>query len=487
MAKPPDTEDVSLGPFDELLAVKHAPDDGDSDWSDFSLQVELRMSQCRDECTVPADIASALIEERDEVVASRQYTGFASAVLAKAHAPVVVDAIVAATLRAERDAAISAGEFATFADGVLATVAIGAALTAESAAVTGAIDSMFTDAVMGRVREAPAPVAALESGSAELPASIRAGLLAERDAAVPNLEATFADAVMSKVGGAAELPASIRAGLLAERDAVVPNLEATFADAVMSKVGGAAELPASVRAALVAESADVVAARDYANFADAVIQHARVDAPIPAEVRAALITARDEAIAARDFHGVADAAIARAVEATEASAPEVAALLRAEATAAADARDWGMFSASVDETIRADRRATARAPLDEQAISHLRAEVEAELDAVAPRFEKKFAKDVDKGIAADRPGLFDGIVEWFRDLTTPARWAIGGLATAGAALLVLFATATPPPSIPDGPQMAQIGEVSVDDVSFEGTITVMSDDGIAVIWLSDAS
>ena len=74
---------------------------------------------------------------------------------------------------------------------------------------------------------------------------------------------------------------------------------------------------------------------------------------------------------------------------------------------------------------------------------------------------------------------------WWRGLRESQRWANGlslaAAATAAVALIVMVG----PDESPMNP--IALGEVSVEEVSFEGSVAVMPGSGATVVWLAEAS
>jgi hypothetical protein len=123
--------------------------------------------------------------------------------------------------------------------------------------------------------------------------------------------------------------------------------------------------------------------------------------------------------------------------------------------------------------------------------------VAAELDQVQPRFESEFREEVEDRIAEPAPAglaaFWARLSGWMDELGAGVRLGLAGAAVAAAAILmIVFAPANVPtdperPRIEPGPPMARVGEVTIDHVAFEGTVTLSQDEGVAVIWLADAS
>lgn len=148
--------------------------------------------------------------------------------------------------------------------------------------------------------------------------------------------------------------------------------------------------------------------------------------------------------------------------------------------------EWTAFTSAVFARIDDEDLGLARMPLEDQAIDLFRQDVAGELSELAPRFEEGFKEEIEQRIwnAARAPTLADRIRGFFE---RPFGDGIGfGWAGAMAAAVALVAV-TGWPTDPKPQQIAENipGEVSVKRVSFEGTVTVMPDDGLTVIWLAD--
>lgn len=131
------------------------------------------------------------------------------------------------------------------------------------------------------------------------------------------------------------------------------------------------------------------------------------------------------------------------------------------------------------------------------------AEVQAEVLSIGPRLEREMPRAVQARIeppTAARPAL--GAAETPRGYAPskrPRSWVTGpagaGLAglLAAAAAVVLYLRPGPvdaPLSVPGLTPLHALGprgEVHVDEIDYDGTVTVTESDGLAVIWLADAS
>ena len=254
----------------------------------------------------------------------------------------------------------------------------------------------------------------------------------------------------------------VRADLERAMDAIEPAAWASFGAAVRSRIAAEVEaelaeaLPAS-EAALEAVAAEVDG-RAWSSFGAAV--RSRISTEVEAELSA-----------------------------PSAEAAQVRADLEAET--ASRAGQWSAFAASVSDQIRAAERVAARTPIEVRAIETLREDVAAELESVEPRFEKTFRREVEaKRDAPAAPSFLDRAMGrmrgWLHQLSGPQRLTIGGLAAVAAASMMFVAEPTLDHAS-DVVNALPSGAVSVDDVSFEGMVTVIENDGQTVIWLADAS
>lgn len=233
-----------------------------------------------------------------------------------------------------------------------------------------------------------------------------------------------------------------------------------------------------------------IEAQDWSAFAAGVDDAIDGEALAPA-VSAALREQVEEAVAARegDWAGFTESVLAE----LPAQTVTVAELLTASTEAELDARDgeWRAFSARVFEAIDAEQAEAARSPLEAQAVLALKAEVESEVEAMAPSFGEAFKKDVERQIfkSAQQPDpWWTRAWAWVREMTNLEGGY--GLAAAAATAIVLVAVTGLPPT-PDAPSMppasvALNGQVAVEQLSFEGDVTVMPEDGLTIVWLDDA-
>ncbi len=150
--------------------------------------------------------------------------------------------------------------------------------------------------------------------------------------------------------------------------------------------------------------------------------------------------------------------------------------------------EWSAFTMAVFDRIDDEDLGVARLPLEDQAVDLFRHEIAGELADLAPRFEEGFREGVEQRIwnAAREPTLMDRIRAYFdRSLGEGLGWSVGWAGAMAAALAIV--TVNGIPGNDDTSQIAENipGEVSVESVSFEGTVTVMPNNGVTVVWLSD--
>lgn len=149
--------------------------------------------------------------------------------------------------------------------------------------------------------------------------------------------------------------------------------------------------------------------------------------------------------------------------------------------------EWSAFTASVFRQIDGAEAEVTRMSVEDQAIAGLKSEVDAELAEMAPRFEASFRAGIEQRIwqaAKQQPTLGERITAWMDQLgrlLLPHSRSLG-LAAAMAAILVAIALGG---LFTSGDETLGDSQVSVDRVSFEGSVTVMQEDGSPVVWLAD--
>lgn len=167
----------------------------------------------------------------------------------------------------------------------------------------------------------------------------------------------------------------------------------------------------------------------------------------------------------------------------------VSELLKEELDEELERRDgeWSAFTQSVFRLMDDEVTQESRMELEELAIAQLKTEVDAELSEMAPNFEEMFRENIEQKIwqsAKEEVTLWTQLRDFFQSI---ARSEFGygfGWATAVAAVVMVAVMATPNTPTLDGSE-PMAGHVSVESLSFEGTVTLMPDDGVTVIWLDD--
>ena len=184
-------------------------------------------------------------------------------------------------------------------------------------------------------------------------------------------------------------------------------------------------------------------------------------------------------------------------------ARSVGELLRTDARAELGRRegDWTAFGAQLAARLDREVRAEQARPLEERAFTALKREVDRELGAVAPRFEGDFRAAVDARVREVGPPGRSGWSRasqgdpgpgrrFWRSVVRAVRRAVSledrGLgvaaAAAAAALLVVWVTSSGPAP---GRPVPLTGTVRVEEVTFQGSVAVMPEDGVTVVFLSD--
>lgn len=149
--------------------------------------------------------------------------------------------------------------------------------------------------------------------------------------------------------------------------------------------------------------------------------------------------------------------------------------------------EWNAFTSAVFRQLDQEDLGHARASLEDQAIDLFKAGIEAELTASAPRFEEAFREEVEQRIfqSAKEPSLWQKLQASMKALLRPSpmfRMAVAGAGAFGI-MMVAVVNRTPDPEVI---AEALPGEVSVESIGFQGTVTVVPQQGATVIWLSDA-
>lgn len=141
-------------------------------------------------------------------------------------------------------------------------------------------------------------------------------------------------------------------------------------------------------------------------------------------------------------------------------------------------------------------------------------EVRAEVQTIGPRLERDMPRAVEQRIAPPAPVVASPARETAaRDSGRPRpargyaptgarktstwlggrmRAALGAVAAVAATLAAVYLRPPAVDPLPGPPELAPLhalgprGEVHVDEVDYDGTVTVMESDGVAVIWLADS-
>lgn len=172
-------------------------------------------------------------------------------------------------------------------------------------------------------------------------------------------------------------------------------------------------------------------------------------------------------------------------------------LLKEANQAELDSREgqWSAFTSAVFRRIDSEDLGVARMPLEEQAIESLKSEVDRELQTMAPRFEEDFLEGIEKRVwrSARREPSFG---TWLQDLWARVVSLVAGAPGAGvgrklgfaaamAAVAMLTIVGVRQEELAPLERSAGAGLVSLESVSFEGTVAVIPQDGLTVVWLSD--
>lgn len=278
-------------------------------------------------------------------------------------------------------------------------------------------------------------------------------------------------------GFVAEDPRIVRA-LRAEQEREVTRRDwSDFSAVVVRRIEAIEEpqLEAADVAELHASSEREVAARDWAAFSTGIA--AQIDALseplLPVDVSNALRAASTREVSSRDAEWSAFTARVLARVEAEISAElerpsDVGALVRGDAERAVAERDWDRFS---------------DVPKDET--EQLREEVRSELAAMEPGFGGAFRAQVERRIRSHEPPRREREPRAaHRSRRRFAPLVIAAVAAA-LALFVLPSQKIDPTS--ELPSTVAFGEVSIDEVSFEGQVVITHENGVPVMWLPGAS
>ena len=208
-------------------------------------------------------------------------------------------------------------------------------------------------------------------------------------------------------------------------------------------------LPAEIRAALADEHAGLLTEPEADWPAFEAAMWARIDETAEDQMGAsdawpaiAAAIRDDHAAAIADFeakHGeFSDGVALRWVEQSEGAADTLADVLRSEVDDAVSAKD-GVWSAFAHQVLMAiDRAEAVPTAITDQAIQSFKAEVESELDAMAPRFDRDFREGIERRIfRAAREPWWQRLGESIRNILQPTPGFGLAAAAAAAAFLVI--------------------------------------------------
>ncbi len=302
--------------------------------------------------------------------------------------------------------------------------------------------------------------------------------------------ANFTQGVVDGIDAEASM-AEVGALLKAQAEAETEGLDwASFEVGVSQGIEAEVSLAeagmAEVAPVLRAEALNEEASLDWAVFSQGIMDGIEAEEAQPV-IAEALREQASEAVAARE--GQWDQFSAGVMATLAPETVTVAELLSEETEAELAARDgeWTAFSARVFEAVDAEERLAEQAPLGAQAVLQMKAEVGAEVEALSPKFGEAFKQEVEKEIfrSAQQPEpWWTQAWSWIQE-TLQGGMGPGLMAAGAAAVLLIMVTGLPQGEQPV-PQIAAAGpsgEVAVQQISFEGDVTVMSEEGVTVVWL----
>ena len=148
--------------------------------------------------------------------------------------------------------------------------------------------------------------------------------------------------------------------------------------------------------------------------------------------------------------------------------------------------EWNAFTASVFRKLDEEAVATQRADLEAQAITLFKQELDVELSEMAPKFEEAFRESIEKRIfqSAIEQSWVARVKAWFEQARPQLAFGWAGAAAAVVLLVVGIGSMQSPTSLEE---KLATGQVSVKQISFEGDVTVLPDDGVTVIWLDSVA
>lgn len=279
----------------------------------------------------------------------------------------------------------------------------------------------------------------------------------------------------------------LNALLRAELEAEVSRRDAEwsgFSTAILGRLDQAYELDAAVPVALRAASDTEIASRDWTMFGAAIDSRLSTDeVSLSPAVTEALASASEAEVSSRDwaaFAAAIEARIEREIEAELAVTSGAAELVRADSAQVLSdrERDWSRFGGEL---------AGAEATEEGQ---RLKNEVRGELHVLESSFEGPFRAQVERRIAS-QPAPRRERAARAPHRAQRWRWVTAAMAAAAAVVAVVLSRPVVDPGAEPDPVTDPVplarGEVQVDEVSFEGTVTITQENGVAIVWLADAS
>ncbi|MEL7367574.1 MAG: hypothetical protein AAFN74_01585 [Myxococcota bacterium] len=177
----------------------------------------------------------------------------------------------------------------------------------------------------------------------------------------------------------------------------------------------------------------------------------------------------------------------RWAEHSEASASTVGDVLRSEVDSEVQskARAWSAFAYQVLAAI--DRGESRPTKTVDRALTALRDDFDAEMLAMAPRFDADFREGVERRIfrsATQSKTWWQALGERLQQWLSPE---FGFVAVATAVALFTVVSVQPSVTTPDPVRSSIPGRVSISKVEFDGDVMVVPDEGIAVVWMTDTA
>ena len=269
--------------------------------------------------------------------------------------------------------------------------------------------------------------------------------------------------------------------LRAELEAEVSGRDWTgFAPAVLGRLDEPLELHAPLIEALRSASEAEVASRDWTSFGAAIDSRLMADdVSLSSDVSAALVSASEAEVASRDwasFGALIEARLEQEIEAELSASSGAADLVRADSAAVLSDReqDWSRFGSELSDADASEEG------------QRLKNEVRGELHVLKSSFEGPFRAQVERRIAT-QPAPRRERVTRGPHRTGRWRWATAALASAAALVAIVLSRPVDDSTSELTPVPLARGEVQVDEVSFEGTVTITQENGVAIVWLADAS